>query len=82
MSVSDSDPGGISLTVTETNEATGVFEGQVSFTTNDESSGHRLVAEGDTITAEYEDHTLPDPYIPLTTLTYCQRPSLDLLSLL
>ena len=60
---SDSDPGGISLTVTETNEATGVFEGQVSFTTNDESSGHRLrVAEGDTITAEYEDHTLPDPY--------------------
>ena len=51
---SDSDPGGISLTVTETNEATGVFEGQVSFTTNDESSGHRLrVAEGDTITAEY-----------------------------
>ena len=60
---SDSDPGGISLTVTETNEATGVFEGKVSFTTNDESSGHRLrVAEGDTITAEYEDHTLPDPY--------------------
>ena len=60
---SDSDPGGISLTVTETNEATGVFEGQVSFTTTDESSGHRLrVAEGDTITAEYEDHTLPDPY--------------------
>ena len=60
---SDSDPGGISLTVTETNEATGVFEGQVSFTTTDESSGHRLrVAEGDTITVEYEDHTLPDPY--------------------
>ena len=60
---SDSDPGGISLTVTETNEATGVFEGLVSFTTTDESSGHRLrVAEGDTITAEYEDHTLPDPY--------------------
>jgi hypothetical protein len=30
---------------------------------DDESSGHRLrVAEGDTITAEYEDNTLPDPY--------------------
>ena len=30
---------------------------------SDESSGHRLrVAEGDTVTAEYEDNTLPDPY--------------------
>ena len=60
---SDSDAGGIALTVTETNEATGIFEGTVFFTTTDESSGHRLrVAEGDTITAEYEDNTLPDPY--------------------
>ena len=60
---SDSDAGGIDLTVTETNEATGIFEGTVFFTTTDESSGHRLrVAEGDTITAEYEDNTLPDPY--------------------
>lgn len=60
---SDSDAGGIDLTVTETNEATGIFEGTVFFTVNDESSGHRLrVAEGDTVTAEYEDNTLPDPY--------------------
>ena len=60
---SDSDAGGIDLTITETNEATGIFEGTVFFTTTDESSGHRLrVAEGDTITAEYEDNTLPDPY--------------------
>ncbi len=60
---SDSDAGGIDLTVTETNEATGIFEGTVFFTTLDESSGHRLrVAEGDTVTAEYEDNTLPDPY--------------------
>ena len=60
---SDSDSGGIDLTVTETNEATGVFEGTVFFTTTDESSGHRLrVSEGDTITAEYEDGTLPSPY--------------------
>ncbi len=59
---SDSDAGGIDLTVTETNEATGIFEGTVFFTTTDESSGHRLrVAEGDTVTAEYEDNTLPDP---------------------
>ena len=60
---SDSDAGGIDLTVTETNEATGIFEGIVHFTVTDESSGHRLrVAEGDTVTAEYEDNTLPSPY--------------------
>ena len=60
---SDSDAGGIDLTVTETNEATGIFEGTVFFSTTSESSGSRLrVAEGDTITAEYKDNTLPDPY--------------------
>lgn len=60
---SDSDAGGIDLTVTETNEATGIFEGTVVFTTTEESSGHRLrVAEANTVTAEYEDNTLPDPY--------------------
>ena len=60
---SDSDAGGIDLTVTETNEATGIFEGTVFFTVSNDSSGHRLrVAEGDTVTAEYEDNTLPDPY--------------------
>ena len=60
---SDSDAGGIDLTVTETNEATGIFEGTVFFTVSDESSGHRLrVSEGDTVTADYEDNTLPDPY--------------------
>ena len=60
---SDTDAGGIDLTVTETNEATGIFEGTVAFNADTESSGHRLrVAEGDTVTAEYEDRTLPDPY--------------------
>ena len=60
---SDSDAGGIDLTVTETNEATGIFEGTVFFTVTDQSSGHRLrVAEGDTVTGEYEDNTLPNPY--------------------
>jgi hypothetical protein len=60
---SDSDAGGIDLTVTETNEASGIFEGTVYFTTTDDSSGHRLrVAEGDTVTAEYQDNTLPSPY--------------------
>ena len=60
---SETDSGGIDLTVNETNEATGIFEGTVSFTVVDESTGHRLrVAEGDTVTVEYEDNTLPDPY--------------------
>ena len=60
---SGSDAGGINLTVTETGEMTGVFEGSVFFTTTNESSGSRLlVAQGDTVTAEYEDNTLPNPY--------------------
>ncbi|MBT6647139.1 MAG: pentapeptide repeat-containing protein, partial [Thaumarchaeota archaeon] len=60
---SDSDAGGIDLIVTETNNASGIFEGTVYFTITDESSGSILrVSEGDIITAEYEDNTLPDPY--------------------
>jgi hypothetical protein len=60
---SDSDSGGIDLTVTETQEATGIFEGTVFFTVSDQSSGSRLrVAEGDTVVAKYEDNTLPEPY--------------------
>lgn len=60
---SDSSTGGITLSVTETNEATGIFEGTVTFTTTQGSSGSRLnVNEGDTVTAEYEDNTLPDPF--------------------
>lgn len=60
---SDTDIAGIILTVTETNEATGIFEGTVFFSAADESAGHRLrVSDGDTLTAKYEDHTLPDPY--------------------
>jgi hypothetical protein len=60
---SDSDAGGIDLILTETNEATGIFEGMVLFSTTDASSGNRLrVALGDTVTAEYDDNTLPAPY--------------------
>ena len=60
---SDSDAEGIDLTVTETNEATGIFEGTVFFTTTDESSGHRLRVSGeDTITAKYEYNTLSNPH--------------------
>ena len=59
---SDKDGSGIKLTVTETQDASGIFEGTVLFTINDTSSGHRLrIAEGDTITASYADNTLPSP---------------------
>ena len=60
---SDTDASGITLTATETNEATGIFEGTIFFTTTGGSSGHRLrVSEGDTVTADYADATLPLPY--------------------
>ncbi|CUR50924.1 Putative S-layer protein [Nitrosotalea devaniterrae] len=73
---SDSDSGGIKLTMTETGEATGIFQGTIYFTTNFQSSGNRLhVAEGDTVTGEYRDRTLPPPYTPsdqlrLTSTTF------------
>ena len=60
---SDSDLGGIDVTLTETGQATGIFEGLVTFTPNSESSGSRLrVTEGDSVTAQYEDNTLPAPF--------------------
>ena len=60
---SDSSAGGVSLSVTETNEQTGIFEGTVYFTTTQGSSGSRLnVSEGDTVTAQYDDNTLPNPH--------------------
>ena len=60
---SDSDDGGIDLIVTETGDATGIYEGTAHFTVTDEPSGHGfIVSEGDTVTARYQDNTLPDPY--------------------
>lgn len=60
---SDSDSGGIKLTMTETGQDTGIFQGTVYFTTNFQSSGNRLhVSQGDTVTGEYDDRTLPPPY--------------------
>ena len=60
---SDSDLGGIDLTVTETGKATGVFVGSIVLSATEQSSGNRLrVEDGDYITAKYEDNTLPKPY--------------------
>ena len=62
---SDSDVGGIKLIMTETGSNTGVFDGMVYFTTDLKSSGNRLhVSNDDTITAEYNDRTLPFPHSP------------------
>jgi len=59
---SDSDSGGITKTLSETDEGTGVFEGLVSFTSSGISTGDILrVSEGDTVTAEVTDYNLPGP---------------------
>lgn len=60
---SDSDPNGIKIAVVETGEATGIFQGSVSFIKDAESQGNKLkVSNGDKVTAEYIDRTLPVPY--------------------
>ena len=67
---SDSDAGGLQLTMNETDEDTGVFEGTVYFTADTATSGDLLrVSEGDTVTAEYTDETLPEPYTDDDDLT-------------
>ena len=60
---SESEPVGITLIVTESAESSGIFEGTVTFTSTGRSTGEQLrVAQGDVITASYEDNTLPRPY--------------------
>ncbi len=59
---SDSDRGGLSVTLRETGAATGVFEEIMTFTLDEESSGTRLrVSDGDRIILKYTDNTLPPP---------------------
>ena len=60
---SEDDSAGINLEISETTEDSGIFEGIVSFTKDDQSSGSRLYALPDSqITAKYVDRTLPKPY--------------------
>jgi len=60
---SDSDSAGISVVAVETQDDSGIFESTISLTQTGESSGNRIHAfPGDTITARYEDRTLPLPY--------------------
>jgi hypothetical protein len=59
---SDSDRGGLFVTLRETGAATAVFEEIVTFTMDEESSGTRLrVSDGDRIVLKYTDNTLPPP---------------------
>lgn len=59
---SDSDRGGLFVTLRETGAATAVFEEIVTFTLDEESSGTRLrVSDGDRIVLKYTDNTLPPP---------------------
>jgi len=60
---SDDDSAGIKLEIAETTEDSGIFEGIISITKDDQSSGNRLYALPDSkITAKYTDRTLPKPY--------------------
>jgi plastocyanin len=60
---STTDPAGIKSTVNETGKNTGIFKGIVKFTTEGLSKTPVLrVSEGDIVTAEYVDKTLPEPY--------------------
>ena len=87
---SDSDSEGISLNVIETGNNTGVFEGIVRFTTSGKSNGHvLLVSFGGTVTAKYEDQSLPLQYdafdkleiLAITTITTTHIPSPVLLEM-
>ena len=59
---SDSDREGLRVLAVETGGATGVFEGVVAFRTGDGPADRLAVGGGDTVTATYEDLTLPRPY--------------------
>ena len=68
---SDSDLSGIRLEMVESAPNSGIFMGNVYFSTNFQSSGNRLhVSEGDTVTAEYIDRTLPPPYLNTQQLIF------------
>jgi len=60
---SENDNAGVNIEITETTEDSGIFEGVISITKEEQSSGNRLYALPDSqITAKYTDRTLPKPY--------------------
>tara|TARA_Y100000590_G_scaffold319573_1_gene361675 strand:+ start:211 stop:1392 length:1182 start_codon:yes stop_codon:yes gene_type:complete len=60
---SENDSAGINIEIIETEENSGIFEGTITITQTDQSSGDRLYALPDSeITAKYSDRTLPRPF--------------------
>jgi len=60
---SEDDIAGVSIEIAEITENSGIFEGIISITKDNQSSGTRLYALPDSqITAKYTDMTLPKPY--------------------
>jgi hypothetical protein len=59
---SSSDPNGISMTLTETNSATGVFENGFFISSKYPNINGLQVHTGDTLKASFVDYTLPKPY--------------------
>ena len=60
---SEDDIAGVSMEIAEITENSGIFEGIISITKDNQSSGTRLYALPDSqITAKYTDMTLPKPY--------------------
>ena len=60
---SNTDPVGIVVSLYETEKDSGVFDSMIYFSEGGVSSGQRLhVFDGDTVTAMYEDNTLPSSY--------------------
>jgi hypothetical protein len=59
---SNTDRGGLFVTLRETGASTGIFEEFIAFTMTEESSGTRLrVTDGDNLVLKYTDSTLPPP---------------------
>ncbi|HUL51642.1 MAG TPA: S8 family serine peptidase [Verrucomicrobiae bacterium] len=61
---------GININMTETGQDTGVFQGTVYFSTIPSFSNHLLVANGDIVTGEYSDTTLPFPHPTASQQTF------------
>ncbi|MCV0393720.1 MAG: cadherin-like domain-containing protein, partial [Nitrosopumilus sp.] len=69
------DPVGFDVAVFETNDATGIFQQSVNFTSSGTSidsgdSGVLRVTDGDPVFVYYNDHTLPPPFLTSENFTF------------
>ena len=70
---SDSYFAGVKVNMSETDINTGIFEGTIVLSTKNLSEDKLFVVEGDSVTAEYEDNTLPNPYSPADEINIKDR---------